>query len=268
MAIAEAEQNGLQKEYWNGPAGERWARYQEKVDASMASIAEVLLAAIAPRPTDRVLDIGCGAGALTRLLGAKAKSALGIDVSRPMLEVARRLGGEYLEADASSHAFEPVFDCVVSRFGVMFFSAPVAAFANIRRAFAPEARMTFVCWRTPEENAWATLPLRSAGDLLPPPTATDLLAPGPFAFADRTRIASILSSAGYRDVSIEPHDTKMQLGATVEEAAEFAMSMGPLARALADSTEDVRAKVEDRVRSALAESGTSLPGAIWLVRAR
>ena len=266
MATADAEQS-LQTEYWNGPAGERWARFQEKLDASMASIAEVLLTAVAPRPTDRVLDIGCGAGATTRLLAAKASSALGVDVSRPMLEVARRLGGNYLEADAAAYPFEPVFDCVVSRFGVMFFSDPVAAFTNIRRAFAPDARMTFVCWRTTEENTWATLPLRAAGDLVPRPTASDPHAPGPFAFADPKRVASILSSAGYRDVSVEPRDTTMHLGATLEDATEQTMSMGPLARALADLSEDVRPKIRDRVQSALRESGTSLPAAIWLVRA-
>lgn len=226
---------------------------------------------------ERVLDIGCGCGTTTILL-AKAVgpsgTVTGVDISRPMLAVARGRGANanFLEADASEHGFKPTHDLVFSRFGVMFFADPVAAFANIRKALKPGGRLRFVCWRTAAENLWASAPLEAARHLLPPQESSDPHAPGPFAFGDGERLARILSDAGYRDVEIGKRDTVMIMGASPEEAATESLAIGPLARAAAGLDEDTRTKIRDAVAAKMQPFRTDLgitpPAACWLVAAR
>ena len=135
--------NAAQLEYWNGPAGERWAATWKVIDRAEAAITEELLALAAPRAGERVLDVGCGAGSPTLALRERVGpggAVTGIDISAPLLAVARAraagTGVTFLEADAAVHAFRPEHDLVFSRFGVMFFAEPEAAFANLRRAAA------------------------------------------------------------------------------------------------------------------------------------
>lgn len=233
------------------------------------------------RAGERVLDIGCGCGAtslaLAKTVGAAGR-VHGVDVSRPMLRIARERAMEeganvvFLEADASAQAFRPEWDLVFSRFGVMFFADPVAAFANIRGALAPGGRLVFVCWRALLENVWAARPLAAAMDLLPPLPPTDQNSPGPFAFADESRLIGILSQAGFSDVDVQKLDTVMNMGATLDDAAHAALSIGPLARASGDLGEEIRETIRGRVRGALGDfetpAGIVPPAACWLARAR
>ena len=155
--------NEQQIEYWNGPVGERWARLQEQIDASLAPITVAAMPFANPRPRERVLDIGCGAGTTSYML-AKAVgpegNVTGVDISEPMLAHARSrgIGVNFRKADAATHLFHPTHDLVFSRFGVMFFDDPAAAFANIRKALKPRGRLAFACWRSVNENLWASLP--------------------------------------------------------------------------------------------------------------
>jgi hypothetical protein len=153
----------------------------------------------------------------------------------------------------------------------MFFADPTAAFANIRKSLKPHGRLAFVCWRNAPENLWASVPIAAARPLLPPQGPVDPLAPGPFAFADDARIRTILAGAGYRGIRIEKLDTVMDMGATVEDAAEQALRVGPLSRAAADLDEKTRADIRKVVRDALAPfatpAGIAPPAACWLVRA-
>src|SRR5690349_1238520 len=122
-----------QAEHWNGPGGERWVANQMEIDRSLAAITELWLPWVAPRPTDRVLDVGCGTGTTTIMMAERAASVMGVDISEPMLGLARRRAPqlEFVRADAATHPFAPAYDLIVSRFGVMFFDEPVAAFANL-----------------------------------------------------------------------------------------------------------------------------------------
>ena len=269
--------NDTQREYWNGPTGERWAARQEVVDRTLSNIGDALMAFAAPRGGMHVLDIGCGAGTTTFLL-AKAVApgtVTGVDISAPMLAVARsRAAGssvEFIEADASSHRFVPEFDLAFSRFGVMFFADPVAAFAHIKAALKPGGRLAFVCWRAFEENEWAFAPYKAARDLLPPQEPPVPHAPGPFALADGGRLKSILVESGYRNVRVERFDTVMNMGATAEEAATEALNIGPLAHAARDLGEDLREKIRARAGDALAKfktpAGITPPASCWLVGA-
>jgi SAM-dependent methyltransferase len=272
--------NAQQIEYWNGPTGEKWAKLQERIDRNLANVTAALLPFAAPRAGERVLDIGCGCGTTTLMLREAVGpdgGAAGIDISRPMLDVARARAQAanadvaFVEADASTYEFQPVNDLVFSRFGVMFFADPIAAFANIRKALAPKGRFAFVCWRPLPENVWAAAPFAAARDLLPPQEPMDAHAPGPFALADGERTKSILSRAGFRDVALDRLDTTMSMGADLEEAAATALEIGPLARAAAELDEPSREKIRARVKTALAPyatpAGITPPAACWLVRA-
>jgi SAM-dependent methyltransferase len=202
---------------------------------------------------------------------------LGIDISAPLLAAARRRAGgganlRFAEADAQTYAFEPGgFDGAFSRFGVMFFADPAAAFANIRRALRPDGRLAFVCWRRPEESPIITLPMQAAIPHLPePPVPAAPGAPGPFAFADPDRTRGILQAAGFKAIDLAPHDENVG-GGDLETAVELAFKIGPLGARLRESPH-LRPKVEAAVREALAAhdtpSGVKLNAAVWIVTAR
>ncbi len=264
-------------EYWNGPVGERWVRLNAELDRSLSKISDALLAFAAAKPGERVLDIGCGCGTATYAL-AKAVGGsgdvTGVDISKPMLAYARSrgVGVNFIEADASVHRFHPAHNLVFSRFGVMFFADPAAAFANIRKALAPHGRLAFVCWRDVKENLWASAPYDAALHLLPPQKPSDPLAPGPYAFANAARVKDILSRAGFHDIRIEKLDSTVWMGANAEEAAAQSLNVGPLAYAARELDEAIREKLRAAAKEALAKfktaEGIAPPAACWLVGAK
>jgi SAM-dependent methyltransferase len=273
--------NDQQIEYWNGRAGQNWARLQDSTDRILGGITQSFLPFAAARPGEQVLDIGCGCGTTTLTIALDLRpggSIAGIDISAPMLAVARARASAalaeipFMEADASTYDFQPVFDLVFSRFGVMFFDEPIAAFANIKKALAPNGRMAFVCWRSLAENIWAAAPIAAARPLLPPQEVPDPHAPGPFAFADGARVEQILKSAGFRDVAIQKFDGLMDMGETAEDAAKETMNIGPLSRASAELDEETRAKIRAAVATAMSQyktpDGIKAPVACWFVRAK
>ncbi len=209
-AIERPDPNADQLAYWNGENGDKWARLQERLDGLFAPISAAAVAAAAPRPGDRVLDIGCGCGdtvlALAEAVGPLG-SVTGVDISGPMLAVAghriaaRELAqAAVLRADAATEPFAPgSVDLVFSRFGVMFFDAPSEAFINIRRAMKPGGRLVFACWRPFRENPWFHTPYEAAAPHLPEQEKADPEAPGPFAFAEPERVTRILGVAGFTD---------------------------------------------------------------------
>ncbi len=269
----------MQQEYWNGQAAERWIAGRERMDRSLESISMAVIERAAPRAGERVLDVGCGCGTTSLVIAgqvAPGGSVVGVDISAPMIEVARgRAGGapvEFVVADAATHHFGSPFDLLFSRFGVMFFAEPVAAFGNLRAQLAPGGRMVFVCWRPLRDNPWAFAPLAAARDLLPPMEPPDPYAPGPFALADGDRLRGILSEAGFQGVAIDAHDDHMVTGASLEEATDHAMMIGPLSRLIAGVPDDVRAAIRPRVAEVVARfataDGFAAPANVWLVSAR
>ncbi len=277
--------NADQIAYWNSDVALRWSAQQERLDAVFAPLTEAALDHAAPGAGQAVLDVGCGCGAsvlaLARRVGPKGK-VTGVDVSKPMLELAaKRVGAEQhgnvelVLADAAAYPFAPgAFDLAFSRFGVMFFADPAAAFANIRGGLARGGRLVFVTWRPMKENPWFVVPLAAAQAHLPPQPPPEPNAPGPFAFADPDRVRGILAAAGFSAVEIVPHDTMMRIAGPHElaEATQFATQVGPAARALADAEPAARAAAIEAIRDELARregpEGISFAGAVWLVSAR
>ena len=265
--------------FWNEEGGERWTENIEHVEAMIRPLNEHLFARLAPHPGARVLDVGCGGGitsaALAEAVGAEGE-VLGVDVSEIILAVARRRYSgvanlHFRHGDATELPLDTgAFDLITSRFGVMFFHDPVAAFTNLRTALKPGGRLVFMCWRAMKENPWMACPAGAAFQILPPPEAPDPEAPGPFSFAQRERVERILQASGFTGVNLEPIDQTLNLGA-LQPAADFLTRMGPPAAALKGASEAVRIAVVDAVRKTLAEfetgDGVQMAGATWIVSA-
>jgi SAM-dependent methyltransferase len=272
--------NADQVTFWNELGGLTWAELSVLLDRQIEGVGRRATEALAPKPGERLLDVGCGCGQTTLTLAAHVEpggEVVGIDISRPMLEVARqRAEGvanvRLLEADAQTAVFEPAaFDGLYSRFGVMFFADPRAAFCNLLSALKHGGRLAFVCWRSLAENPWMTVPLAAAAAQLPPgPAPPDPDAPGPFAFADAARVRDILASAGFADIEIAPVDALIG-GNSLPDSLTLALRVGPLGARLREAPE-FRQKVADAVRGALApyvrDGEVWMPGAVWVVSAR
>jgi SAM-dependent methyltransferase len=274
-----AELHSDQIDYWNGAGGSRWVQRQAATDVMLAPFADLLLAESGLQAGDAVVDLGCGCGATTAAVAARVGEAgrvLGLDVSAPMLAQTRERLSAFSNAtcvcaDAASHAVEPPADHVVSRFGVMFFGDPAAAFANVRRWLKPGGRLTFMCWRPIQENPWMQVPLHAAYTHVPRLPKPDPEAPGPFSFADPARVRRILSQAGFAAPAIRPFDRKVDLacGRGLPDAVRNAMTIGATSRAVQDQPDDVQRRVADAIGEALAPfvSGAEVPldAAVWVV---
>lgn len=274
--------NANQIEYWNASAGNTWATHSDRFDRMIGPLGQVAMEALAPTESEKILDIGCGCGQTTIEIGrrvGKGGAVTGVDISAPMLEVARaraNLTGapqvRFLQADAQVHPFEAAeVDAAFSRFGVMFFSDPVPAFLNINRALAPNGRLAFVCWRAIGENPMMSLPMSAALPLLPePPPPPDPHAPGPFAFADRDRLAGILTAAGFHKIEISPHNQAITNG-NLDQTVEMSLKVGPLGVIMRERP-DLAERIVDVISEALipyqTDGGVFMPSATWIVKAR
>jgi SAM-dependent methyltransferase len=277
------EPNDTQARYWNEQAGPSWVALQRDLDAELEPFGVALLGKLGLGAGERVLDVGCGAGATSLMLAERVRpgQVVGIDISAPLLARARERAAavdnlRFEQGDAQTFAFPAGwFDSIFSRFGVMFFADPIAAFTNLRSALKTGGKLGFVCWRAPSENPSFSLPLEAALPFLPePPEPPPADAPGAFAFAERDRTARILALAGYRDVEITAHDTELVFAgrSDLEGAVDLAFKIGPLSRASTTLSQAAHERVRAAVRDAFlphhGPAGVMLPAATWLVTAR
>jgi ubiquinone/menaquinone biosynthesis C-methylase UbiE len=285
--VSESAQTRGDQCWRDNKAAESWVRLQDKLDAELDSWGRAVLDKLAPRAGERALDVGCGSGQtlleLADLVGPMGR-VLGVDIAEPMVERARERvaerGCQHVQVelgDAQTHVFPHDFELQFSRFGVMFFQDPAAAFRNLFRALREKGRLGFVCWQAIEKNAWAEVVLQAIRPVLGTAELPQLLRPGnpgPFNFSDPSRIESILASAGYVDVDIEPREQLMHFGGamTLEEAVEFASEIGPAARAMAEVDPELRPECRARLAAALApfvkERGVWLGSAAFIVTAK
>ncbi|WP_410590957.1 class I SAM-dependent methyltransferase [Amycolatopsis sp. lyj-23] len=265
--------NTAQAEAWNGYEGGHWAAHADRYDDVNSGFNGYLLDRVSAE--DRVLDIGCGNGQLTRLAAARGRSAHGVDLSEPMLATARaRASGvpnvTFEQGDVQVHPFTGgAFDLALSRFGVMFFADPVAAFANVRRALSPGGRLAFLCL-----TALAGTDLgRVFGALaayLPQPTGPD--GSGPTSFADPDRTRAVLTEAGFEAVECTRVEADQIWGRDVPDAAGFMADWGPVRHQLGQIGSARAAKATEALAVALepfaAPDAVRLRGTAWLVTGR
>ncbi len=273
--IETAPGNDRQLRDWDGEHGTYWAAKADYYNAGVARHQPALLRAIAARPGERILEVGCGSGQVAIDLASRTPgvTAVGVDLSSAQLEVARQRAGslpvEFIQADAQVHDFgEATFDAVVSRTGTMFFDDPGVAFANLARATRPGGRLVMLVWRDLSENEWLQEffgAIARVRDLpAPPPNA-----PGPFALSDPARVGDRLMSNGWQSPTFDPSDEEMWFGADPDDATAFIA--GQMAWLLDSMTSDERnqalANLHEVMTRHTRDDGVRLRSGAWLVRA-
>jgi len=269
---------------WQEIEGEHWVAEAERYDAMVGAFGEAMLDAADLRPGERVLDVGCGNGATTIDAARRVRPGglvLGIDLSAPMLVLARQrataVGAdeiEFVEADAQRHEFAVgAFDAAVSRFGVMFFDDPEAAFANIGRALRPGGRLAFVAWQGLERSEWILVPGAAAAAHVGMPEGIAPNEPGPGAFADPERVRQVLDAAGFVDIAVDEVICPIRVGDDVDDAVAFLQSI-PVVHELFEAAEaEARSAAVDAAREALkpyaGPQGVVMNNnAAWIITAR
>ena len=276
--------NTAQHEYWNTVAGPRWVGLDGFVERRVRPVNDLLLMRSGVAAGESVLEIGCGTGAATvpfaETVGEHGR-VVGVDISEPMLSGARKRIAEsglhniaLLQADAQVHPFEPGrFDLVASRFGVMFFADPVAAFGNLLPAARAGGRLCFACWGPLGDNKHWLIPYEVALRHLGPPAPQPPRMPGPLAFSDQAYVRTILDKAGFADVEIK-RETPDIIGSAPEEEADYACLMSPAGRLIDEKKPDeaVREKIKQEMIEAFATYAGGkpmmLPSTVFIVTAR
>ncbi|MDX2850116.1 class I SAM-dependent methyltransferase [Streptomyces sp. PA03-3a] len=268
-----------QSDAWNGYEGRHWATYPERYDALNDAANHYLLDDLPVVAGSRVLDVGCGTGRVARLAGRRGATVLGVDLSEPMLAEAvaaagrEGLGGvAFAKGDAQVHPFASEgFDAVVSRFGVMFFADPVAAFANLRRALRPGGRLAFVCSRGHQVMDQTKI-YRAIGTVVSVPDFTGNT--GPASFGDPSYTERILTEAGLTGVTSTAVDVPQLWGRDAEDAVDFLMGWGPVQYWLREDEADETARSRARDAALEAFRGFTTPDGdvvltarLWLVTA-
>ena len=281
--------NILQKEMWNGRAGESWVRHNSLLEQLLAEPGRECMNLLPLTPAMQILDVGCGCGNQTLELAARldaSSTVIGVDISEPMLGLARELKAandnalsaevQFALGDASEPLFdEASFDAIYSRFGVMFFEEPVAAFSALRNSLKPGGKLGFVCWREPKLNPFFNAPMEAALTVLPAPAPSAPGAPGPFGLADDNVIQTTLRLAGFKDVSVAPLNLTLSVGAETPFDALFEelIQIGPAAALIAQSDPSLKEKAREAVYNRLTDfyasgQGVSFDANFWLVTAR
>lgn len=270
-----------EREFWSDEGARQWVEHGERWETMNAPFGAAMFDAVALRPGERVLDVGCGFGSTTVEAAERVApdgAVLGVDISAEMLARAReRTTGlanvTLLEADAQVHPFEPAScDVVISRFSVMLFDDPVAAFANLHRSLRPGGRLACVCWQGPLETGWIAVAMGAAVPIVGrPPDLGEPGTPGPFAFSEDDRTRRLVEAGGFENVSIEPVTRPQRIADDPDDAVKFVLSLSESQQMLDGAPDDVRAKTTEAVRDAYAQytspHGVVADATAWLITA-
>jgi len=271
--------NADQAKYWAEHGGPSWVRDEVVYDMMLAPFNHLLVEALAARPGERVLDVGCGFGSTALAVAAAGASVHGVDISPPMVRraeeraAAARVGATFTVGDVQEDSLGGPYDAVTSRFGVMFFADPIRAFRNVAQATRHGGRLVFVCWQPLDRNPWMSAASDVLKALLEDPTPPPPASVGPFAFGDTAYLDHVLTNAGWNSISIAAAETPIRMGGNdgVAGAVDHALSSSA-ARALlstGDDTLQARAAVilEERFQALSINGQVSFPAAAWLVSA-
>jgi SAM-dependent methyltransferase len=285
-APQEFEDNDEAIRAWDGPLFDRFVQFRHLLSSSLGVHGEEALRIEPPRAGERVLDIGCGFGETTRriaeLVGPEGK-ALGVDAAPRFIEVAEAEAADvpnvrYAVVDVETSTFDETFDMAYSRMGTMFFANPVASLRHVREALVPGGRLAMVVWRAKAENEWVMRAQEITERFVTRPEEYDepTCGPGPFSMANADTVSSILLSAGFERVVLHRLDIPVLCGRDVDEAVEFAMSIGPageILRLAGERAEHLHPAVAEALRDGIADwmvegEGVYGPASTWMVTAR
>jgi SAM-dependent methyltransferase len=270
-----------QAEFWSQLAP-TWLELEDQLEEVGRLPGQLAMDRLELRPGQRVVDLGCGSGRTTLELASRVGpdgEVVGVDIAAEMLargrDRAARLGTaniEFLHGDVQAHDLgEARFDAAYSRFGVMFFTDPVAAFANVRRALRPGGALSFVCWQSVFDNEWALVPGAAVATVTGSlPTMPGPAEPGPFSLADPGRVRAVLDAAGFDSVAIAPHADQVVISEDrIPEVALTSIRVGGVREALRDADDQTRqralAAIEDALRARLQDGQVRASRGVLLV---
>ncbi|MEM7051126.1 MAG: class I SAM-dependent methyltransferase [Acidobacteriota bacterium] len=239
---------------WATSRGAHWRDYAAGMEATFAPLDGSLIQVLRMETACRIAEIGCGGGATTLELRRRAPEGSvvhGFDISSDLVEAAKAripLADKSIEFKLADAATEPppsqLYDRLTSRFGVMFFDDPMAAFSNLRRWLSPDGRFTFAVWGPPTDNPWMSTVREAAVGIVDLPEAEDDQ-PGPFRYAQAERFVALLEAAGFRDVETTPWREKLATGGGLPaaEAADFALDSFSIGELITAAGDEARAAV-------------------------
>mgnify|MGYP001794511601 CR=1 FL=1 len=272
--------NEEQLKFWDNEGGEFWAGEADDLDIFLSPLNDVILTAADLKPGEKVLDIGCGPGALTLAAAALTGSALGIDLSSQLISVGKSRASlqgsfaEFIHADAATYQADLPADVLISRIGVMFFDQPIEAFAKLRKGATHNARMVFASWAPISQNPWIKELLAPLKSLLPnglPDKESGT--PGPFSLSEPHHVKAVLSKAGWKDISVSTWEDTLGVPAdSPEQAASFFAKINPAARTAANQgapEEEIISRLTTHYQKQLERDGDIIiRGAALLVTAK
>lgn len=268
--------NEEQSAFWNGRMGDAWVSVEAYIDKMLSPLSDVAIEHAGAGTGKKILDVGCGCGPTSLKLAGHGAEVLGVDISQQMIDRANQNaegkdGISFRMADAAAENYNGDFDVVFSRFGVMFFDDPVAAFSNLRSALKPGGKLNVLVWQAPVKNPWMSMAAKAIEPYQPQTEAPNPTDPGPFAMADRDYTSDILNRAGFSDIEYVDVEKTLHLGDNVDEVMDFQTYVGPLSRLLEEVDEGTGEKAKAAVREVFAaqqsDDGIRMPAAALLVRA-
>ena len=267
---------------WAGQSGERWLSNVDRLEEMLEPIGHALIELAACQPGEQIIDVGCGAGATSILIAQKIGSAgavTGLDISPVLVAEATKraqdLGLENLKFLLGDAAIAELplaqADCLVSRFGVMFFSDPHVAFDNLHGFLKPNGRFAFACWAPLRQNLWRLEVGNIINAHFPSPTPVPR-APGPFAFDEPLYVQEILRTAGFKDIKISPWKSNLCIGgagSNADSAAKFLLKAMGITQLPEDLPAEIRIAIHHELKERLetfeTKDGVQMPAAAWLI---
>jgi len=273
-------------EAWDGPLYDRFVQFKEVMTTGLGAHGDRALRLAPPQPGQRVLDIGCGFGDVTRQIAAlvgPAGEVLGVDASPRFIAASSEDAAQtgvanvrFAVVDVQAGPLEDGFDLAFSRFGTMFFANPVEALRNVRDALVPGGRLVMVVWRQKVDNAWLYRAQQIVERFTTKPDEYDdpTCGPGPFSMAGADTTSGVLVAAGFTDIALHRCDERVMVGRDLDEAVSLVMSLGPageILRLAGERAAHLHGDIDVALREGLAEfdvdGAIHAPSSSWIVTA-